>query len=112
MFLLLYLQVKEAWNHNLQDIITPVQANKLQELLETSGYDKGKTKFLIDGFTNGFRLQYEGNLRNCKREAPNLKLRIGNKVELWNKVMNEVELGRYAGPFEESPFEYFVQSPI
>ena len=51
-----------------------------------------------------FLLQYEGNLTRVKRTAPNLKLRIGNKVELWNKVMNEVELKRYAGPFDEPPF--------
>ena len=36
---------------------------------------------------------------------------MGNKTELWNKVMNEVELGRYAGPFDYPPFEHFVQSP-
>ena len=47
-----------------------------------------------------------------RRTAPNLKLRIGNKTELWNKVMDEVKLGRFAGPFESPPFEHFVQSPI
>ena len=26
--------------------------------------------------------------------------------------MKEVQAGRYAGPFEELPFEYFIQSPI
>ena len=26
--------------------------------------------------------------------------------------MKEVQLGRYAGPYESPPFEYFVQSPI
>ena len=41
-----------------------------------------------------------------------MKLRIGNKIELWNKVMKEVELGRYADPFDEPPFKNFVQSPI
>ena len=66
----------------------------------------------MDGFKHGFSLQYQGTLKDCKRTAPNLKLRVGNKLELWNKVMNEVELGRYAGPFEEPPFEAFVQSPI
>ena len=37
---------------------------------------------------------------------------IGDKITLWNKVMKEVKLNRYAGPFEEIPFEYFIQSPI
>ena len=33
---------------------------------------------------------------------------------LWNKVMKEVKLGRYAGPFKEEniPFLNFIQSPI
>ena len=33
-------------------------------------------------------------------------------MELWNKMMKEVELGRFAGPYEVPPFESFVQSPI
>ena len=48
-----------------------------------------------------------------KRFSPNLKLRVGSKLELWNKVMVEVKGNRYAGPFEEVPFETFsFQSPI
>ena len=55
------------------------------------------------------------NARRCKRglrEAPNLKFVIGDKVELWNKVMGEIKLGRYAGPFRQPPFKDFIQSPI
>ena len=37
---------------------------------------------------------------------------IGDKVVLGNKVMKEVKLGRYAGPFKQIPFEFFIQSPI
>ena len=54
-------------------------------------------------------------IRHCKgkvkvqKKAPNLKLRVGNKIELWNKVVKE---GRYAGPFKEIPYDYFIQSPI
>ena len=33
-------------------------------------------------------------------------------MELWNKMMKEVQLGRFAGPYEVPPFESFVQSPI
>ena len=48
-----------------------------------------------------------------KHQSKNLKFRgIGDKVTLWNKVMKEVKLKRYAGPFEEIPFEYYVQSPV
>ena len=108
----MFYLVKEAVNLDLENIITPVKAEVLEELLLTSGYNLEKTQFLVNGFKHGFSLQYQGNLFGVKRTAPNLKLRIGNKAELWNKVMNEVELGRFAGPFEDPPFDSFVQSPI
>ena len=47
-----------------------------------------------------------------KRTAPNLKLNVGNETILWNKVMKEVGLGRYAGPYEKPSFEYYIQLPI
>ena len=84
----------------------------LNKLPIKSGYDVKKKNYLIEGFTKGFSMEYKGVLEKERRFAPNLKLRVGSKTELWNKVMNEVELGRFAGPFEEPPFEHFVQSPI
>ena len=33
-------------------------------------------------------------------------------MEMWNKIMKEVQLGRYAGPFKRMPYKYFVQLPI
>ena len=97
---------------DLENIITPVDPVKFNQLLINTGYDAEKRDFLIKGFSEGFSLQYAGQLHNGRRTAPNLKLRVGNRTELWNKVMNEVELGRFAGPFEEPPFECLVQSPI
>ena len=104
--------VKMFKNTDLDNVVTPVSSAKLDDLLKLSGYEEKKRLYLVNGFTNGFSLEYEGCLKNCKRFAPNLKLRVGNKVELWNKVMAEVELGRFAGPFEQPPYDYFVQSPI
>ena len=80
--------------------------------MEEAGYDNTKTQYVYEGFTEGFSLHYEGKLRKVRRLAPNLKLRVGSVGELWNKVMKEVQLGRYAEPFDEPPFDYFVQSPI
>ena len=96
---------------DLNNIVTPVDVDKLQQLLEYTGYDQKKTNFLVEGFKDGFSMEYQGSLIGARRYAPNLKIRIGSKVELWNKVMSEVEQNRYAGPFDEPPFEYFVQSP-
>ena len=109
---LLFALVKEARNLDVKNIKTPVDHAILEKLLVESGYDAKKTKFLVQGFSEGFKLYYDGALKHGKRYAPNLKLRVGNKMELWNKVMKEVELGRYAGPFEKPHFYDFVQSPI
>ena len=81
-------------------------------MLVESEYDKTETKFLVDGFKNGFSIGYEGN-EQVKIKSPNLKFReVGDPVQLWNKVMKEVKEERYAGPFEEIPFENYIQSPI
>ena len=102
----------ECENLNLQDIVTPVDTDELLNLLQITKYDTKKTEFLCTGFKQGFSLGYQGNLKKVRREAPNLKLRVGSPVELWNKVMKEVQLGRFAGPFKNPPFEHYVQSPI
>ena len=83
-----------------------------EKLLVESKYDKQETKFLIDGFRNGFEIGYEGNTE-VKLTSPNLKFRtVGNPTILWNKVMKEVKENRYAGPFENIPFDNYIQSPI
>ena len=96
---------------DLENVVTPVNAEKLSELLHQSGYDKMKTLFLVDGFKNGFDIGYEGP-KQIRMESPNLPLRVGSPTELWNKVMKEVKLKRYAGPFKQLPFNYYIQSPI
>ena len=104
-------QIKWCTNYNLTDIVTPVNADKLHELLTLAHYDEQKTAYLADGFKNGFSLCYQKQVVGS-RFAPNLTLRVGSKIQLWNKVMAEVELGRYAGPYETPPFKDFIQSPI
>ena len=95
----------------MDNIITPVNVGRLHGLLTYYGYDTGKTKKLVSGFQHGFRLEYHGS-RLVKQTAPNLKLSLGTEVDLWNKVMKEVEKGRYTGPFKDIQFEYYIQSPI
>ena len=77
-----------------------------------SNYDKIETEFLLDGFSNGFSIGYEGP-EDVKITSPNLKFReVGDSVTLWNKVMKEVKAERYAGPLEHIPFDNFIQSAI
>ena len=92
-------------------MVTPVFVERLEQLLKESQYDQWKTEYLVDGFRNGFSLGYAGRT-DIKMESENLKFHIGNKTELWNKVMKEVKEKRYAGPFPSIPFEHYIQSPI
>ena len=103
--------VKWAVNYDLDNICTPVKADVLNELLVQANYDVEKLQYVVNGFRTGFSLKFSGN-RDVKRLAPNLKLRIGSHLEIWNKVMKEVEGKRYAGPYEKPPFDHFIQSPI
>ena len=86
---------------------------KLAELLEISQFDKSKARHVIDGFRHGFCIGYEGDM-NVRRTAPNLRLRVGSEVVLWNKVMKEVKEKCYAGlyPITKPPFDCFIQPPI
>ena len=93
-------------------MVTSVKPEVLKILLNECHYDEKKTEYIIDGFTNGFSLGYSGD-RSVKRTAPNLRLTVGDEIDLWNKVMKEVKLKRYAGPFEQIPFkDHYIQSPI
>lgn len=91
--------VRQETNYNLEAIVTPINVAKLQQLLEASHYDPCETQFLVKGFTEGFRIGYHGP-RNIKRISNNLKFRVGDKFDLWDKIMTEVTAGRYAGPYD------------
>ena len=83
----------------------------LESLLKQTNYSETKTQYLVSSFKNGFDLGYEGD-RDVNLTAPNLKFTIGDRTQLWNKVMKEVKELRYAGPFAHIPFKNFIQSPI
>ena len=100
-------------NYDLSNTVTPIKHEVLDKLLRAAQYDEVKTQYLVSGFKEGFKIHCQGNVLG-KRFAPNLKIRIGSKLILWNKVMKEVEAGRYAGPYlcDDLPFKDFIQSPI
>ena len=77
----------QAENFDLSSIITPVKVQEYQQLLMDSDYDKDNTQYLVQGFKYGFSLRYQGPLLGNTRTAPNLKLNIGTKFDVWNKVM-------------------------
>ena len=102
-----------AENYDLTNIHTPVNAAQLRHYLLSTHYDVNETEFLVSGFENGFDLGYRGPV-DIRLTANNLKFTVGNEIELWNKVMKEVQHKRYAGPFTDIPFKDggYIQSPI
>ena len=98
-------------NFDLENIVTPVKVHELVHLLESYGYDSQETQYLKDGFTHGFDVGYNGPMER-QSQSHNLPLRVGSLTELWNKLMKEVKLGRVAGPYDEIPFDNYIQSPI
>ena len=95
----------------MESIVTPINVPAYEALLKQSGYDRGKINYLVQGFTKGFSLEYTGP-RDQIFESQNIPLSVGSPTELWNKVMKEVQLKRFAGPFKRPVFKYYTQSPI
>ena len=100
-------------NYNWDRIVTPIDVQRLDYWLEETKYDQRKSTFLHDGFSSGFDIGYRGPA-NRSNTSHNIPFTIGDKFELWNKIMKEVKEGRYAGPYliEDLPFMYYVQSPV
>ena len=107
------VSAKVSWyeNKDLDNICTPINVDQFEKLLHKTNYPHDKTTFLVDGFTHGFSLEYTGPM-NRKDRSRNIPFTVGDKYDLWEKVMKEVKLGRFAGPFKEIPFENYVQSPV
>ena len=39
-------------------------------------------------------------------------MKVGSRTQLWNKLIKEVRAGHVAGPYDNIPFENYIQSPI
>ena len=100
-------------NLDIETIVTPIKVTKFNQLLLDAKFPEEDWKFLIQGFTEGFDIGYNGP-KNRRSIADNIPFStgVGDDIEMWNKIMKEVRLGRYAGPFMEIPYDYFIQSPI
>ena len=99
-------------NYDLRTVVTPVNVNRLHQLLAESAYDQDEINFLVSGFKNSFDISYRGLIQGVQHLAPNLKITVGSYEILWNKGMKEVKLGHYAGPYKSPPYKNFIQSPI
>ena len=89
----------------------PLNVTEYERLLKLARYDEMKTKFLVEGFSRGFDIGYQGPQQRTYISR-NIPLTVGSKQIMWDKIIKEVAESRYAGPFERPPFDRFVQSPI
>ena len=79
----------------------------LKSLLST--YDPDLKKFLIHGFSLGFRIGFAGTGKSLL--APNLRSAEEQPEVLSAKLDKEWSAGRILGPFSSPPFANFVSSP-
>ena len=89
-------------------VVTPVDPDKLHEMLE--GYPAQDRAFLVDGFTHGFHIPFQGTLPPpCHKNLPSA-LQYPEVINA--KLEKEISKGRIAGPFNLPPFEQFAVSPL
>ena len=103
--------VEHFTNYNLTDIVTPIDGGRLVDLLRQVDYPEEEIKFLKEGFETGFDLCYRGPTHRRDRST-NITFTVGNKYVLWEKMIKEVKEKRFAGPYDEIHFKYFIQSPV
>ena len=101
----------EFHNKDLRSIETPVQAETLEWMLAESDYPAEESRFLVQGCREGFDLEYSGPV-NRQDTSRNLPFNVGDRTDMWQKIMKEIKNKHYARPFEKIPFSNFVQSPV
>ena len=89
-------------------IVTPITANRLVEYL--NGFDRVKAEFLIQRFSDGFIIPFQGHL--LFRFSKNLSSLNHNEHILLPKLQQEISSGRVIGPFKDHPFENLQVSPL
>ena len=108
-----FLGVDYFSNYDLNNVVTPLNVDLYEQLLRDSGFDNKERDFLVDGFRNGFDIGYTGpKIRQSHARNIPFMPGIGDKWDMWSKIMKEVKAKRYAGPYDEIPFENYIQSPI
>lgn len=91
-----------------QSLPTPKNRNRLETFLD--GYTPSIASYLIKGFAEGFRLEFEGEMVSLR--ANNLLSAFNNPEVVTSKLHKELEADRLAGPFTTPPFEIFRVSPL
>ncbi len=97
----------------------PVNAGRLLALLVEAGYDRDKTRYLVDGFRRGFRLRLDqpihqlvkDRLANIRTVKGNNKTALINPRAVEEKLTKELRAKRMIRPFLGPVFPAYVISP-
>lgn len=87
---------------------TPINQNVLADYLK--GYDQTLSNLLIEGFKFGFEIPYQGPRQF--RLSSNLSSIKGKESILMQRIQQELQCSRIAGPFREPPFPNIQVSPL
>ena len=90
------------------DLPTPINSKAMARCLLS--YDKLDASILLDGFSMGFPLHYDGP--QCMRFSDNHHSALLTPHLVDKKIQHEIDLGRVAGPFQEIPFPNCQSSPL
>ena len=90
-------------------VVSPINVLVLCKYL-TSHPDRNFVNFLLDGFTNGFSVGYQGPL--TAGQCRNLLSARSNPAAVTRAISKEVERGHTAGPFDIMPFPLLHCSPL
>ena len=95
--------------HELETIgLTPVKLDVLEDCLHKYPHDDAL--LLYEGFKYGFKIPFKG--QRGYNYSRNHGSALDNPEIIIDKLMNEVELGRVAGPFDHLPIKDLKISPI
>ena len=87
----------------------PINLKNLKKMLKNYP-NKKAAEFLDRGFSEGFDLNYTGP--RMPVDLPNLKSVENNMEIAREKILKELKLGRYMGPFASRPLDNLRSSPI
>ena len=93
---------------------TPVNIPRFHKLLQ--GYDPTKKDYLINGFTHGFKLDFDSESDiippSPEHSHYNHQSALLRHDMVSDKLHREVAAGRLAGPFQQPPLPDFQVSPL
>ena len=103
--------LKEDITINLSlDSIAPSPINIAALECELASYNSLDAAIILDGFRNGFKINYEGP--HEPTESKNIKSANQHPEIVQQKIQKELRMGRIAGPFDQRPLPTLRVSPI